>query len=39
MILRKKIAAFLAVSMLCLGMTVNVNASEISETEKKAEEL
>ncbi len=39
MILRKKVAGLLAVSMLCLGMPVNVDASEISETEKKAEEL
>ncbi len=39
MILRKKVAGLLAVSMLCLGMPANVDASEISETEKKAEEL
>ena len=39
MILRKKIASLLLVSVLCLGMAANADASEISETEKKAEEL
>lgn len=39
MILRKKIASLLLVSLLCLGMAANADASEISETEKKAEEL
>ncbi len=39
MILRKKIASLLLVSVLCVGMAANADASEISETEKKAEEL
>ncbi len=39
MILRKKAAGLLLVSVLCLGTAVNADASEISETEKKAEEL
>ncbi len=39
MILRKKIASLLLVSVLCLGMAANADASEISETEKRAEEL
>ena len=39
MILRKKIASLLLVCVLCLGMAANADASEISETEKKAEEL
>ena len=39
MILRKKIASLLLVSVLCLGIAANADASEISETEKKAEEL
>lgn len=39
MILRKKIASLLLVSVLCLGMAANADASEISETEKKAQEL
>ena len=39
MILRKKIVSLLMVFILCLGMAVNADASEISETEKKAKEL
>ena len=39
MILRKKIVRLLMVFILCLGMVVNADASEISETEKKAKEL
>ena len=39
MILRKKIASLLLVFILCFGMAANADASEISETEKKAEEL
>ncbi|MDE6938952.1 MAG: peptidase M23, partial [Lachnospiraceae bacterium] len=39
MILRRKIVSLLLVTALCMGMVVNAHASEISETEKKAEEL
>ncbi len=39
MILRKKAAGLLMVLALCLGTAVHADASEISETEKKAEEL
>ena len=39
MILRKKIVSLLMVFILCFGMAVNADASEISETEKKAKEL
>ena len=39
MILRKKAAGLLMVLALCLGTAVHSDASEISETEKKAEEL
>lgn len=39
MILRKKIVSLLTVSVLCLLLAANADASEISETEKKAEEL
>ncbi len=39
MILRKKVVSILLVFMLCFGMAVSADASEISETEKKAKEL
>lgn len=39
MILRKKVFSLLLVFILCFGMAVNADASEISETEKKAKEL
>ena len=39
MILRKKAAGLLMALALCLGTAVHADASEISETEKKAEEL
>jgi len=39
MILRRKIVSLLLVTALCMGMVVNEHASEISETEKKAEEF
>ena len=39
MILRKRVVSLLLVSALCLSMTVIADASEISETEKKAKEL
>ncbi len=39
MIFRKKAAGLLMVLALCLGTAVHADASEISETEKKAEEL
>lgn len=39
MILRKRAVSLLLVSALCLSMTVIADASEISETEKKAKEL
>ncbi|MGN0421296.1 MAG: murein hydrolase activator EnvC family protein [Lachnospiraceae bacterium] len=39
MIRRKKALSFLLVLVLCLGMAIQANATEISETQKKAEEL
>lgn len=36
---RKRLLSFLVVFALCFGMAGNVNASSISETKKKAEEL
>lgn len=39
MILRKKAVSLLLVLVLCLGMSVHADASEISETEKEAEAL
>lgn len=39
MILRKKVVSLLLIFILCLGMASGAEASEISETEKKAKEL
>ncbi len=39
MILRKKVVSLLLIIILCLGMASGAEASEISETEKKAKEL
>ena len=39
MIRRKKALSFLLVLVLCLGMAIQANATEICETQKKAEEL
>ena len=39
MILRRKAVSLLLILVLCLGTAVRADASEISETEKEAEEL